>query len=139
MQGQEGDEDAGRWPLARGTTLGRYKIVRVLGEGGMGSVYEGRHVAIGKKVAIKVMSPELAAIPEARARFLLEAQLMSRVRHPHTVEVTDLVTEAGYLFIVMEYLEGDDLAHYIRRRAPLPLAEVVDIALPVLAAVAAAH
>ena len=127
------------WPLEPGMTLGKYRIVRFLGEGGMGAVYEGLHVEIGKRVAIKTISPALAAIPEARARFLLEAQLTSRVGHPHTVDVTDICMEGGQAFLVMEYLDGEDLARHLRRLGPLPFDEVVDIALPVLAAIAAAH
>ena len=127
------------WPLAPGTSLGKYRIVRFLGEGGMGAVYEGLHAEIGKRVAIKTISPALAAIPEARARFLLEAQLTSRIRHPHTVDVTDICMEGEQAFLVMEYLDGEDLARHLRRKGALPLDEVVDIALPILAAVAAAH
>jgi eukaryotic-like serine/threonine-protein kinase len=140
MEGAGGTaEGTASWPLAEGTSLGKYRIVRFLGEGGMGAVYEGLHVEIGKRVAIKLISPALADIPEARARFLLEAQLTSRVRHPHTVDVTDIGTEGGRAFLVMEYLEGEDLAKHLRRHGPLPFDQVVDIALPTLAAVAAAH
>jgi serine/threonine protein kinase len=132
-------EGASGWPLADGTRLGKYQIVRFLGEGGMGAVYEALHLEMGKRVAIKTISPALAANPEARARFLLEAQLTSRVRHPHTVDVTDISMDGEQAFLVMEYLEGEDLAKHIRHRAPLAVEEVVDIALPILAAVAAAH
>src|SRR5215471_6460777 len=125
--------------LAVGTCLGKYQVVRLIGEGGMGAVYEGIHLAIGKKVAIKVMSPLLAADPDARARFLREAQLTSRVRHPHAVDVTDVGVEAGRTFLVMELLEGEDLASFIEWRGRLPLEQAADIMLPVLAAVAAAH
>jgi len=125
--------------LAAGTCLGKYQVVRRIGEGGMGTVYEGVHLAIGKKVAIKIMSPELAANPDARARFLREAQLTSRVRHPHAVDVTDIGSEAGQPFLVMELLEGEDLASFIAWRGRLPLDQAVDIMLPVAAAVAAAH
>jgi hypothetical protein len=78
--------------LAAGTCLGKYQVVRLIGEGGMGAVYEGVHLGIGKKVAIKIMSPELAANLDARARFLREGQLTSRVRHPHVIDVTDVGT-----------------------------------------------
>jgi eukaryotic-like serine/threonine-protein kinase len=134
-----GVEGTPGWPLEPGMTLGKYRIVRFLGEGGMGAVYEGLHVEIGKRVAIKTISPALAEIPEARARFLLEAQLTSRVGHPHTVDVTDICMEGGQAFLVMEYLDGEDLARHLRRCGPLPCDEVVDIALPILAAIAAAH
>jgi serine/threonine protein kinase len=138
--GREVDlQEAPGLPLGPGTVLGKYRIVRLLGEGGMGAVWEGVHLEMGKRVAVKTMHPALAAVPEARARFVLEAQLTSRVRHPHTVDVTDIGTEGGQAFLVMEYLEGEDLARHLRRVGPLPLDEVVDIALPILAAVAAAH
>jgi eukaryotic-like serine/threonine-protein kinase len=132
-------DESGTTTLAAGTCLGKYRVVRLVGEGGMGAVYEGIHLDIGKRVAIKTMNPELAAIPDARARFLREAQLTSRARHPHAVDVTDVGTEAGHTFLVMEFLEGEDLARHIERRGPMPLDEIADIMLPVLAAVTAAH
>src|SRR5262249_3939685 len=125
--------------LSAGTCLGKYQVVRLIGEGGMGAVYEGVHLAIGKKVAIKVMSSELAANLDARARFLREAQLTSRVGHPHAVDVTDVGTEDGRPFLVMELLDGEDLASFIQWRGRLPLEQAADILLPVAAAVAAAH
>jgi serine/threonine-protein kinase len=125
--------------LAAGTCLGKYQVVRLIGEGGMGAVYEAVHLAIGKKVAIKVMSPALADNLDARARFLREAQLTSRVRHPHAVDVTDVGSEAGQTFLVMELLEGEDLASFIDWRGRLPLDQAADIMLAVSAAVAAAH
>jgi serine/threonine protein kinase len=125
--------------LAAGTCLGKYQVVRLIGEGGMGAVYEGIHIAIGKKVAIKVLSQELAADPDARARFLREAQLTSRVRHPHAVDVTDVGSEDGLPFLVMELLDGEDLASFIEWRGRLPLEQAADIMLAVAAAVAAAH
>jgi serine/threonine protein kinase len=136
---QANAEQAPSAALAAGTFLGKYQVVRLIGEGGMGAVYEGLHLAIGKKVAIKIMSPELAADPDARARFLREAQLTSRVRHPHAVDVTDIGSEAGQPFLVMEFLEGEDLASFIEWRGRLPLQQAADIMLPVAAAVAAAH
>ncbi|HEY7370605.1 MAG TPA: serine/threonine-protein kinase [Polyangia bacterium] len=128
------------WPLAAGTVLGKYQILRLVGEGGMGTVYEALHLEIGKRVAIKTMSPALAAVPAARARFVREARLTSRVRHPHIVDVTDIGTDDdAHPFLVMELLEGEDLARHIQRRGPLPIEEVADVALPLLAAIGAAH
>jgi serine/threonine-protein kinase len=132
-------EQASGSTLAEGTCLGKYQVVRLIGEGGMGAVYEGVHVAIGKKVAIKIMRPELAADPDARARFLREAQLTSRVRHPHAVDVTDVGSEGGQTFLVMELLDGEDLASFIEWRGRLPLEQAADFMLAVAAAVAAAH
>jgi serine/threonine protein kinase len=125
--------------LAAGTTLGKYSIVRLLGAGGMGAVYEATHSEIGKRVAIKILSPAIAAVPGARARFLREAQLTSRVRHPHIVDVTDMGSDAGQTYLVMEFLHGEDLAQRLERLGPIPCEEMVDIMLPVCSAVSAAH
>src|SRR5947208_13002218 len=86
------------------------------------------------------MNPELAAVPEARARFVRAAQVTSRVRHPHVIDVTDIGnSDAGHPFMVMEYLEGEDLAQHISRCGPLSIEETADIALPLLAAAAVTH
>src|SRR6185295_16817384 len=122
-----------------GTRLGRFQIVRPLGAGGMGAVYEATHVDIGKAVALKVLSPAVAAIPGARARFLREAQLTSRVRHPNIVDVTDMGTEGRHTYLVMELLRGEDLAHRLSRSGPMSVTDMADFMLPVCSAVAAAH
>src|SRR6186997_2799044 len=133
------EEESGSTTLAAGTCLGKYRVVRLVGEGGMGAVYEGIHLEIGKRVAIKTMSPALAANSDARARFLREAQLTSRVRHPHAVDVTDVGSEGGQTFLVMELLDGEDLASFIAWRGRLPLEQAADFMLAIAAAVAAAH
>ncbi len=132
-----GDVSADR--LVPGASLGRYVIVRLIGRGGMGCVYEAVHRDLGRRVAIKTLLPALAASPEARGRFLREGQAASRIRHPHVVDVTDVVAEGPTGYLVMEYLEGEDLATLIERRGALPLGEVADLLLPVVAAIAAAH
>jgi hypothetical protein len=125
--------------LAPGSWLGRYRIVRLLGRGGMGCVYEAIHRDLGKRVAIKTLLPALAASPESRARFLREGQAAARICHPHVVDVTDVVADGRTTYLVMEYLEGEDLGARIGRQGALPLGETADILLPVVAAVAAAH
>jgi hypothetical protein len=125
--------------LAAGTRLGKYEIVRRLGAGGMGTVYEAIHTQIGKHVAVKVLSPAVAAMQGARARFLREAQLTSKVRHPHAVDVTDMGTEGDQTFLVMELLNGEDLAGRLTRAGQLDETQLVDIMLPVCSAVSAAH
>jgi serine/threonine-protein kinase len=125
--------------LPSGTQLGKYSIARLLGSGGMGAVYEATHTEIGKKVAIKVLSPLIAAVPGARARFLREAQLTSRVRHPHIVDVADMGSDGGNTYLVMEFLHGEDLAQRLERLGPVGIEEMADIMLPVCSAVSAAH
>jgi serine/threonine-protein kinase len=125
--------------LAPGTWLGRYQIIRLIGRGGMGCVYEAVHRDLGKRVAVKVLLPALAASPEARSRFLREGQAASRIRHPNVVDVTDVAAEGPTSYLVMEYLEGEDLASLIARQGALSLVETADTMLPVLAAIAEAH
>jgi serine/threonine protein kinase len=125
--------------LGPGTRLGKYEIVRLLGAGGMGAVYEASHTEIGKRVAIKVLSPAITAVPGARARFLREAQLTSRVRHPNIVDVTDMGSDAGQTYLVMEFLRGEDLSQRLDRTGPIPARDLADIMIPVCSAVVAAH
>jgi serine/threonine protein kinase len=125
--------------LPPGTQLGRYEIRRLIGRGGMGSVYEALHRDLKKRVAIKTLLPTLAANPDAKARFLREGEAASRIRHPHVVDVTDVGAEGTVIFLVMEFLEGEDLGKVIARRGPLSISETADIMLPVAAAIATAH
>jgi serine/threonine-protein kinase len=105
----------------------------------MAQVFEGHHPHLGRKVALKVMQPTIAAHPMAVARFLREAKTASQVRHQNIVEVFDMGTESGIPFIVMEFLEGSNLATLLGQRGALPLTAVVDVFLPILSAVASAH
>jgi serine/threonine-protein kinase len=125
--------------LPRGARLGKYQIVRLLGAGGMGAVYEATHTEIGKRVAIKTLAPAVAAIPGARQRFLREAQLTSRLHHPHVVDLTDMGTEGRVAYLVMEFLAGEDLSHRLERTGPMAPQALVDLLLPVCSALGAAH
>jgi serine/threonine-protein kinase len=125
--------------LGPGSHLGRYVVVRRIGSGGMGDVYEGQHVELRKRVAIKTLRPDRARDPEARARFLREGQAAVRVRHENVVEVLDVGTHDDVPYLVMEFLEGLDLAAWIARQGAMPPETVTEMMLPVLAAVAAAH
>ena len=122
-----------------GTIIGRYRLVRALGEGGMGSVYEAVHVDLGKRVAVKILRPEVARVAEARARFLREGSTAASIHHAHVVEVFDVGQEGGALYLVMEYLEGENLYEHLYRVGVLSVAACVDLLLPVCAALAVAH
>ena len=124
-----------------GTVLeGAYRIERLVGEGGMGAVYEAAHLRLGTRVAVKVMARELAANPEALARFHREALVTSGLGHPHIVQVLDFSsTPSGEPFLAMEFLEGEDLEHRLRRVRRLPIADVVHIIKQVASALAATH
>jgi len=125
--------------LPPGTVLGRYEIRRLIGRGGMGCVYEAVHRDLKKRVAIKTLLPSLAASDEARIRFLREGEAASRIRHPNVVDVTDVGVEGLTSFLVMEYLEGEDLASLIGRQGALSVEQTVDFMLPVAAAISTAH
>jgi serine/threonine-protein kinase len=120
--------------------LGKYQIVRQLGQGGMGAVFEAVHTGIGKAVALKTMNPALASDPRSEERFLREAEAASRLEHPHVVGVTDFGSDAGVIYLVMELLRGEDLANLIARApAGLETAFVADVMLATCAGVFAAH
>jgi len=119
--------------------FGRYRVVRQIGRGGMGAVYEAVHLDLEKRVALKVLLPSTAPQAEVVARFEREARAAARVRHPNVVDVSDVGVEAGVAWLVMEHLEGEDLSRLLRREGALPLARVAELMLPVLGAVEAAH
>ncbi|MCB9577899.1 MAG: protein kinase [Polyangiaceae bacterium] len=125
--------------LAAGTQVGQYRIERRLGSGGMGEVYAAVHVTLHKRVAIKVLHRQMAEDPVIVARFVREGQAASRIRHPHTVDVTDVGVIDGIPCLVMEYLDGEPLRALFRREGALPVDRLVDLMLPVIAAVDAAH
>jgi len=119
--------------------FGRYRVVRQIGRGGMGAVYEAVHSDLEKRVALKVLLPSTASQTELVARFEREARAAARVRHPNVVDVSDVGVEAGVAWLVMEHLEGEDLSGLLRREGALPLSRVAELMLPVLGAVEAAH
>ncbi len=124
-----------------GTTLdGAYRIDGLIAEGGMSAVYDGVQLRLNQRVAVKVMARELASNREALGRFRREAEIASRLRHPHLVTVMDFGTAPeGQPYLVMELLEGIDLDHRIREMGRLPLPAVVHITKQVASALAAAH
>ncbi len=124
-----------------GTVLqDRYRIVRKLGEGGMGAVYEGEHVLIKRRVAIKVLHSQFAQNPDIVARFHREAEAATSIGHPNIVEVTDMGSfPDGTAYMVLEFLQGRDWARDIDREGPQPLGKIVHIMSQVCDALAAAH
>jgi eukaryotic-like serine/threonine-protein kinase len=123
-----------------GAAIGNYRIIAPLGEGGMGAVYLAEHPLIGKRVAIKVLHPELAGDPELVARFFQEARAVNEIGHPNIVDIIDFgTTTNGIVYLMMEYLEGRSLAQWIREEGPLHPADAVWVAEQVAEALATSH
>jgi hypothetical protein len=119
--------------------FGPYRVVRQIGSGGMACIFEAKDTRLGHSVAIKRLHPHVAERPGATERFLREGRAAARVRHPHVVQVFALSAEGDSAYLAMELLEGRDLGAILGREGPLGVQAVLDILLPVIAAVAAAH
>src|SRR5690242_11273431 len=118
----------------------RYRVLSRIGEGGMGRVYLAEHVRMGRKCALKVISPALATTAEAISRFNREAGNACRINHPNVAQVYDFGEMAdGTLYLAMEYIEGDTLDAIIAREGALPQPRAAQIAKQVADALYAAH
>jgi serine/threonine protein kinase len=127
-------------PLIGHTLDDKYRIEERLGIGGMGTVYRARHVLIDRAVAVKVLNPRFVEDDAAKIRFRREAKAAGRLQHTNAVSVTDFgQTPEGYVYFVMELLEGRTLREVLAKDAPLETARAVAIMLQVAAAVSAAH
>lgn len=128
-------------PLVGATLSGTYRIIRVLGEGGMGRVYEAQHTRIAQKLyAIKVLHPEFTRDADILARFQREAEAAACLSHPASVGVFDVArTPQGWPYLVCEHLTGVDLAELIKLHGPLPVATAQHIGLQVCGALGEAH
>jgi len=127
--------------LPPGTRLAqRYVLGELIGSGAVAQVYRATHEILALPVAIKVLSPACAGMSSVVERFFREARAASAVRHENVIEITDFgETESGRPFMVMEHLEGEDLAATLRRDGPLPWERARPLLLQILAALQAAH
>jgi len=125
---------------AVGTTIaGKYRLVRLIGKGGMGAVYEARHLEIGKRVAIKLMRPEFATEADVVERFRREARAASATGHTGILQIHDIGIDGGRHFMVMDLLEGETLDALLRRQGRIEPRESVRIMIDVLGALSAVH
>jgi serine/threonine protein kinase len=123
-----------------GTTVGKYKLHEIVGRGGMGVVYRGEHVYIGKQVAVKILHEGYGGRDESIKRFLREARAASLINHPNIVDVTDFgKSNDGTVFFVMELLEGEPLDAVLQRDRRLDLLRAITIVNQMAGAVGAAH
>ncbi len=119
---------------------GRYQLMRFLGRGGMGSVFLAKHVVIGRTLAVKVLDASRVGERREYSRLFREAQTAAAIGHPNIIEVLDVgVAPQGSPYLVMEYLEGEDVASVLRRQGALPARAACAIVEPVLLALQAAH
>ena len=125
--------------LEDGDRFGKYEVVRWIARGGMSEVYEAIHTGLKKPVALKVLRGEMAENAEARERFVSEGSNAVLVRHPNVVDVSDVGVIDELPYLVMELLEGESLGAVYARAGRLPVSDVVDLLLPVAAAVGLAH
>lgn len=119
--------------------FGEFRVLRVLGAGGMGVVLEARDAALNRKVAIKLMRPEVAERSTAKERFLREARAMAAVEHPRVVIVHHVGEQGGVPYLVMPLMSGQSLAKRLRSEEPLPVTEAVRFARETADGLAAAH
>jgi len=130
-------------PPEAGDRLGAYRILGAIGRGGMARIYEAEHVVLRRRVALKLLKPEMAQRQEEVARFFAEARAVNEIEHPNIVDVHDFVEnphlDPPAVYMVMERLDGEDLAARIDGRGPLDPTEIVRLIDPILDGLQAAH
>ncbi|HTA94896.1 MAG TPA: protein kinase, partial [Verrucomicrobiae bacterium] len=110
-----------------GTTLGNYKLIRKIAQGGMGVIYEATQINLDRKVALKILTAELATRPEFLQRFEREAKSAASLNHPGIVAVYDFGEADGRRFIIMEFIDGENLSEYISKRGKIPVENALAI------------
>jgi len=127
--------------LSEGTQIGPYRIVRLLGAGGMGAVYEARQEPLNRRVALKTLHPQYVTNPELVARFFNEAKVLSSLEHPSLVQVSDFGHAAdGTAYLIMEYLRGQSIGHRLRAgTGRMPLVAALQVAWQVAEVLGLAH
>jgi serine/threonine protein kinase len=119
--------------------LGPYRVLKVLGAGGMGVVYKAEDPQLERLVALKAMLPSVAANPSAKQRFMREAKLAAGVKHPHVVTIHQVGEERGAPFLAMEFLEGQSLDERLKSAEKMSIGEVLSIGQQIARGLAAAH
>jgi serine/threonine-protein kinase len=121
-----------------GKTISHYKVVQHVGEGGMGAVYKGQDLVLDRPVAIKIINPSNRDQLAANERFIREAKAISQIDHPNVVTLIEVVQEAPYNYLVMQYVTGETLRHSLHKK-PFTIQECVRIVCEVASGLEAAH
>jgi eukaryotic-like serine/threonine-protein kinase len=124
--------------LAVGSTIGDYQVIDILGAGGMGKVYKVRNVISDRVEAMKVLLPDLVAMPELADRFLREIKVLAMLEHPNIAQLRTAVRAGNQLLMVMEFVDGETLDHRLKQ-GPVPLAQALDYTAQALSALEFAH
>jgi serine/threonine-protein kinase len=138
-EGAEGAAPAPKRPKGTGTTLGDFRLVKKLGEGGMGAVYEAVQVSLDRKVAIKVLSKQLADNPDFVARFHREAKLMAKIDHPNVLRCYACGEEKGVHYFAMEHVNGGSLEDWLKRLGKLDVGDALHVLIACADALRHAH
>jgi serine/threonine-protein kinase len=128
-------------PIIPGSVLaGKYRVERIIGQGGMGLVVEARHIALDERVALKFLLPEYAQHPEAATRFIREARAAAKIKSEHVARVSDVGNlDSGAPYMMMEFLEGADLSQTLEKLGVLPVEDAIDYIIQGCEAIAEAH
>ncbi|MFK7988822.1 MAG: protein kinase [Sandaracinaceae bacterium] len=132
--GVEGDD------IAVGqTVLGRYRLTRLLGSGGMGRVFEAVQEGLDRRVAVKMLLPDAGDTGQLEARFRREAKALAKLHHPHIAQIVDFGADQGRAILVMEYVDGEDLRAVLRREGPFSTDRALSLISPLLGALSTVH
>ncbi len=124
---------------SRGLLIANYLILDKLGQGGMGVVFKARHRRLGRIGALKILPPSFARDRDAVLRFRREVEAAGRLKHPNLVAAQDADEDRGVHFLVMEFVEGRDLDHFVRERGPMPITQAIDCLMQAARGLEAAH
>jgi tRNA A-37 threonylcarbamoyl transferase component Bud32 len=125
--------------LSEGSRFGGYIVGPLIGEGGMARIYRAEHEGLQRQVALKVLLDNLGRETDGHERFLREARIAAAIKHPNVVNIFDVGIHQGRPYLVMELLEGKDLAAFVESEGPLPEAKLMDVIIPIVAGLAAVH
>ncbi len=136
---ERGTKKPERSSLSRITNFGQYQDLKWIGSGGMGQVFRAKHPVLKRDVAIKFLSSSHALDPTTRERFVREAQTVAQLNHPHIITLHDFGEQDDRLFMVMEYIQGEELQKRLQRKGTFPLDEAIELLKPIASALDYAH